>query len=77
MNYAIIKNNIVSNIIIMEQPYLVKNTIPAPPNVQIGDIYKNGNFYRDGILVKDEDVRSRLVEDFNDAVKALEKLGYK
>lgn len=72
MNYALVENGIVTNIIYLH-PMNAEDFPNAVPMgslpVTIGDEYKNGQFYRNGEIVKDamdiaemEDMRSALNE---------------
>lgn len=63
MNYAIIENGIVRNVIWLYPTTAYPNAVPCDgKSIQIGDIYDNGKFYRNGIeiLSQVEDMKSAL-----------------
>ena len=76
MNYALIENGIVINVIWLDPdnagdfPSAARCDVPA----KIGDAYQDGRFYRDGseVLTLEEDYRRQL----EDALEALRTLGY-
>ena len=66
MNYAIIKDGIVTNIIWLHPTTEFPNAVPYDDlPVQIGDTYQDGKFYHDG-----EEVKSML-QDIYDALNIL------
>ena len=67
MNYAIVENGIVTNIVVLSPGTSFPNAVPYDDiPVQIGDTYSDGKFYHDGVVLK-----SRL----EDMMEALELLG--
>lgn len=67
MNYAIVENGIVTNIIWLYPATPFENAVPyGDIPVQIGDSYEDGKFYRDGEL---------LVSPLEDMQEALGILG--
>lgn len=77
MNYALIENGVVINVIVL-LPCNVKdfpNAIDVGERpVQIGDTYQDGKFYRDGIEILSRE--QELLVELTDAKTALETLGY-
>lgn len=67
MNYAVVENGIVTNIIWLYPTTEFPNAVPyGDIPVQIGDSYEDGKFYRDGEL---------LVSPLEDMQEALDILG--
>lgn len=66
MNYAIIENGIVTNIVWLHPSTPFPNAVPyGDISVEIGDTYENGMFYRDG-----EQIVS-VVGDMQDALNMM------
>lgn len=67
MNYAIVENGVVTNIIWLYPTTPFENAVPyGDIPVQIGDTYSDGKFYRDG---------EQLLSPLEEAQIALEILG--
>ena len=63
MNYAVVENGIVTNIIWLYPTTEFPNAVPyGDIPVQIGDSYTDGKFYRDGeqLLSPQEDMQNAL-----------------
>lgn len=66
MNFAIVEDNIVTNIIWVYPNTTFYNAVPCNDYpVAIGDTYSNGKFYRDGKVIQTES------EDMQEALKIL------
>ncbi len=64
MNYAVVENGIVTNIIWLYPTTEFPNAVPyGDIPVQVGDSYTDGKFYRDGeqLLSPQEDMQNALV----------------
>lgn len=69
MNYAIVENGVVVNIIWLHPNTEFKNAVPCDDKpVQIGDLYLDGKFFHDG---------EELLSLSEDMINALEILGVK
>ena len=85
MRYALINNSVVTNIIFLNPSNASEFPNVAPLDglpVIIGDTYQDGKFYRDGVEVvippepEIEEPDFNIEESYQDAVTALEILGY-
>ena len=78
MNYALVENGIVTNIIYLHPMNASDFPNAVPMNdypVAIGDAYVDGKFYRNGELLKTASELAR--EETNDMHAALTELGVK
>lgn len=75
MNYAIIKDGVVVNIIVLNPQNArdFPNAVKLEVGATIGDTYENGKFYRDGVEVISTE--QGLIIELADAIAALELLG--
>ena len=70
MNYAVVENGIVTNLIWLHPMTAFQNAVPCGDvPVQIGDTYSDGKFYRDGAEVR------TTADEMDDMREALEILG--
>ncbi len=62
MNYAIVENGLVINIIVGPLPFGMDGISISDRPVAIGDAYENGFFLRDGVVVLTDSERIQALE---------------
>lgn len=66
LNYAIVEDGIVTNIIWLFPGTEFPNAVPyGELPVHIGDTYENGKFYRDGVEVGEDFEKEDMAEALN------------
>lgn len=75
-DYAIIEDNVVTNIVIAEVPLDTNWVLVNHISIHIGDSYIDGIFYRNGEKVlSDQELLGLYVEEIRDMKEALNLLG--